>query len=64
LRYLVLLAVAGIPVGCTDDVAMRNPRTGTTALCQESFGGLNPWSQTRACVASYEAQGWIGVGQQ
>jgi hypothetical protein len=56
LRYLAL--IVGVSTGCADDVAMTNPRTGMTQICQESLGGLNPWSQTMACVANYEAQGW------
>jgi hypothetical protein len=40
---------------------MQNPRTGATDVCRDSLHGLNPWSQTMACVAGYEAQGWIRV---
>jgi hypothetical protein len=58
LRYLALIVVVGVSTGCADDVVMTNPRTGMTQICQESLGGLNPWSQTMACVANYEAQGW------
>jgi hypothetical protein len=64
LRYVVLVVVAGVSTGCADDVVMKNPRTGMAEICQESLRGLNPWSQTMACVASREAQGWIKASQQ
>ena len=58
LRYVALIVVAGVSTGCAGDVVMQNPRTGMTQICKESLRGLNPWSQTMACVANYEAQGW------
>ena len=64
LRYLALIVVVGVSAGCADDVVMTNPRTGMTQICQESLGGLNPWSQTMACVGNYEAQGWTRANQQ
>ncbi|MGO8918358.1 MAG: hypothetical protein ACLQJR_20865 [Stellaceae bacterium] len=64
LRYVVLIVAAGVSAGCADDVVMKNPHTGMTETCQESLHGLNPWSQTMACVASHEAQGWTRVDQE
>jgi hypothetical protein len=64
LRYIVLIVVAGVSTGCADDVVMTNPSTGMTQICQESLGGLNPWSQTMACVGNYEAQGWTRDNQE
>lgn len=64
LRYLILIVVTGIAAGCADDVVMKNPRTGMTETCQQSLHGLDPWSQTMACVASHEAQGWTRVDQE
>lgn len=63
LRYIALIVVLGVSNGCAADVVMTNPRTGMTQICQESLGGLNPWSQTMACVANYEAQGWTRANQ-
>ena len=57
---LALVAAAVCLSGCIDrDVAMENPRTGETLTCEASLGGLNPWSQTMACVEDHEAQGWV-----
>jgi hypothetical protein len=64
LRYVALIVVLGISTGCADDVVMENPRTGMTQICQESLRGLNPWSQTTACVGNYEAQGWRRANQE
>jgi len=64
LRYVRLMVVAGVLTGCANDVVMTNPQTGMTETCQESLGGLNPWSQTMACVASHEAQGWTRASQE
>jgi hypothetical protein len=64
LRYAVVIVVACVSTGCADDVVMENPRTGMSAVCQQSLRGLNPWSQTMACVSSHEAQGWIRSGQE
>jgi hypothetical protein len=60
----ILIVAAAVSTGCADDVVMQNPRTGISEICHESLRGLDPWSQTMACVASHEAQGWIRVGQQ
>jgi hypothetical protein len=55
---LFMLATASLG-GCIDrDVAMLNLRTGETMTCAGTPGGINPWSQTMACVADHEAQGW------
>ena len=64
LRYLALMFVVSVSTGCADDVVMANPSTGMTQICQENLGGLNPWSQTMACVGNYEAQGWTRANQQ
>jgi hypothetical protein len=41
------------------NVTMQNPRTGEAVICRQSLGGLDPWSQTGTCVASYLAQGCV-----
>jgi len=64
LRYVALIVVAGVSTGCADDLVMQNPRTGMTQICEESLRGLNPWSQTMACVGNYEAQGWTRANQE
>jgi hypothetical protein len=64
LRYVALIVVAGVSTGCAGDVVMQNPRTGMTQICKESLRGLNPWSQTMACVANYEVQGWTRANQE
>jgi hypothetical protein len=58
---VILIAAAGALAGCAD-IVMENPRTGMTERCPVS--GVNPWSQTMACVADHEAQGWIRVEQR
>jgi hypothetical protein len=58
---MLLCAAATVLAGCASDVVMQNPRTGATDVCRESLHGLNPWSQTMACVAGHEAQGWVRV---
>ena len=63
-RYVALIVVAGVSTGCADDLVMQNPRTGMTQICEESLRGLNPWSQTMACVGNYEAQGWTRANQE
>ena len=60
-RCLTLITAAGLLAGCAADVAMINPRTGDTAICRESLGGLNPWSQKEACVGKHFAEGWISA---
>jgi hypothetical protein len=62
-RYLGLIAAACLLTGCAADVVMLNPRTGDTAVCRESFRGLNPWSRKEACVGHYIASGWVRVDQ-
>lgn len=64
LQYVLLIVVAIISTSCADDVVMKNPRTGTTETCQQSLHGLDPWSQTMACVANHEAQGWTRIDQE
>jgi hypothetical protein len=61
LRCAVFVAAAGALAGCTGDVAMRIAQTGKIETCQDYLLGLNPWSQTMACVAGREAQGWTRV---
>jgi hypothetical protein len=55
-RFLLLIAVAGLLASCAKDVMMLNPRTGESAACPAS--PLNPWSQQDACIGDYIAQGW------
>jgi hypothetical protein len=62
--YGVLIAATGLLVGCAGDVAMQNPRTGATVTCPGNHRELDPWSQTMACVANYEAQGWTRAGPE
>ncbi len=59
LRYLTVIAAAGLLTGCAADVVMVNPRTGETTICKEDLRGLNPWSQKEACVGDHITQGWI-----
>jgi hypothetical protein len=61
-RYLTLITTACLLTGCAADVAMINPRTGEKAICKESVGGLNPWSQKEACVGKHIAEGWVRDG--
>ena len=58
---MVLFVAATVLTGCGSNVVMQNPRTGATNVCRDSLRGLNPWSQTMACVADHEAQGWVRV---
>ena len=56
----MVITAAVLLAGCTaGDVAMQDPRNGATATCSGTLRELNPWSQTMACVANYEAEGWI-----
>lgn len=64
LRYLLLILAAGVSTGCAGDVVMQNPHTGQTETCQESLHGLDPWSQTMACVEAHEVQGWTRVDRE
>jgi hypothetical protein len=59
MRYWIIGAIAVSLCGCASDVTMLNPRTGEKEVCTDAFKGFNPWSQTDACVANHEAQGWI-----
>lgn len=63
LRGVILIGIAGASTGCAYDVMLQNPQAGTTEVCRESLGGLNPWSQTTGCVAEHVAQGWTRAGQ-
>jgi hypothetical protein len=58
-RYASLLVALGLLSACADDLALRNPRTGETAVCPQSLAGLDPWSQTYACATAYATQGWV-----
>lgn len=65
LRYAALILVACASSGCTErDVVMENPHSGKTEICRQSLQGLDPWSQTMACVAAHEAQGWVRATQE
>jgi hypothetical protein len=57
--WSVLLLAATLLGGCAEDVTIEDPQTGAVALCQQSLQGLDPWSQTDACVAGHMAQGWV-----
>ena len=61
-RYLALVTAACLLTGCAADVVMVNPRTGEKAICKESVGGLNPWSQKEACIGQHIAEGWTRDG--
>jgi len=63
-RYIAFLVIVGSLTGCAGSVAMQNPQTGVTAICRGSLHEFNPWAQTMACVANYEAQGWVRTGQE
>ncbi len=63
-RVLLLISAAGALTCCAGDVAMNDPRSGTTEICRQNLLGLNPWSDTMACVAGHEAEGWTRVGQK
>jgi hypothetical protein len=62
--YGILVAASALLAGCAGDVAMQNPRNGATVICPGSHRELDPWSQTMACVANYEAQGWTRAGSE
>ncbi len=65
MRYLLLIIGCSL-AGCASDrdVVMQDPRSGETTTCQHSAPlGLDPWSQTYACVAQHAAQGWIPLGK-
>ena len=59
-RHLSLMIAAAMLASCAD-VIVKNPQTGAVETCQQSAYGLDPWSQTQACVADHLAQGWIRV---
>ena len=68
MRCLTLILTACALTACASDtdVAMKDPRTGETVTCRESavLGmhlGMNPWSQTYACVTDHVAQGWVAT---
>ena len=61
---LAVVVLGGLAAGCADDAVMKNPRTGVTEICRESFYGLNPWSQKMACVGNHEAQGWVRLNPE
>ena len=58
MRYAMLVAAALALAGCADDVSVQNPKTGERLVCRQDHSGLDPWSQTQACVAGHLAQGW------
>lgn len=65
MRYLTLIVATYSLAACASDsnVAMQDPRTGETVTCRQSLAGLNPWSQTYACVTEHAAQGWVTTGE-
>jgi hypothetical protein len=64
LRYAALIVACGVSTSCGRDVALEDPHTGKIEVCRESWGGLNPWSQTMSCVEDHVAQGWTISGQE
>lgn len=62
MRCLAMLLLCATLAGCASDTAMLNPQTGQTVVCQEPLKGFDPWSQSQACVAQHEAQGWVISG--
>ncbi len=64
LRCVLLIVFACVLAGCADDVVLENPRTGMTAVCRHNLHGLDPWSLSMGCVASFEAQGWTRSGPE
>jgi hypothetical protein len=64
LRYGILILAAIVSTACADHRVLENPHTVMTVVCSGSQSVFNPWSQTMACVASREAQGWIRSGQK
>lgn len=65
MRYLISPLVLCLLSACASDsdVAMENPRTGETMTCRQSLTGLDPWSQTYACVTELATQGWVTIGK-
>ena len=66
MRTLSFILLATALAACASDhnVAMKDPRTGETAVCRQSFHwGLDPWSQTYGCVTEHVTQGWVTVGE-
>jgi hypothetical protein len=64
-RYALPIVAISFLTGCNGgDVTMQNPHTGATVVCPGRYRELNPWSQTMACVANYEAQGWTRAGAE
>lgn len=57
------MAAASMLAACANDVVMRDPRTGQSAVCRQSLSGLDPWSQTDGCVAAHAEQGWRIIGE-
>lgn len=55
----MMLVAAFALAGCADDLTVQNPKTGERIICRQSQAGLDPWSQTQACVAGHLAQGWV-----
>jgi hypothetical protein len=64
LRCLTLILAACALSACARNVTLQNPRTGESVICRQSLGGLDPWSQTDACVAGFVAQGWVPAARE
>jgi hypothetical protein len=57
-RYIALILAGAMVAGCANDIVLKDPRSDASVTCPQSLGGLDPWSQTYACVARHAAQGW------
>lgn len=58
-RLALILALLALG-GCFDRTAvLRDPVSGEARTCRSSLQGLNPWTQSDACVAAAVAQGWV-----
>ena len=66
MRHLTLILAAAVLSACASDrdVQMQDPRTGETATCAGHTLGVDPWSQTYACVAQHSMQGWVVTGKE
>lgn len=59
LRLCLLFALMPL-AGCSHDVTLKNPTTGTVATCRAgALGEINPWSQQDMCVEQHVSEGWL-----
>ena len=58
-RLSLLIAILALS-GCSEDVALHNPRTGEATTCRAgTLAEINPWSQVDMCVEDHVAEGWV-----